>query len=101
MPTWANLNESHLAGASLLPHSRHDNLKRGVINPQCGHTLGVDEPRRRDVSKNSNAFASEALTWATRLRKRASARSSVSFMKTACSYHGTFGPTNLSNIAHK
>ena len=84
MPVWANLGESHFAGASRLPHSTHS-LKRGVSNPQCGHTLGDGDPRRRDVLKNTATFANQALTWATRLRKRAFARSTVSFMKATCS----------------
>jgi hypothetical protein len=29
----------YLAGASVFPHSRHDDFERGVMSPQNGHIL--------------------------------------------------------------
>jgi hypothetical protein len=59
----------HRAGASDLPHSRHEVLDRGVINPQKGHILCDAKPGAAGVI-DANSFEMEAVTKASRLRKR-------------------------------
>jgi len=55
----------HRAGASDLPHSRHEVLDRDVINPQKGHILCDAKPGAVGVI-DANSFEMEA----RRLRKR-------------------------------
>ena len=59
----------HRAGASDLPHSRHEVLDRDVINPQKGHILCDAKPGAAGVM-DANTFEKEAVTEASRLRKR-------------------------------
>jgi len=58
-----------VAGASDFPHSRHDDLERGVINPQNGHILCDAKPRTGGVSE-ANSFEKDALTAVNRLCNR-------------------------------
>jgi len=60
---------SHRAGASDLPHSRHEVLDRDVINPQKGHILCDAKPGAAGVI-DANSFETVAVMEATRLRKR-------------------------------
>jgi len=59
----------HRAGASDLPHSRHEFLDRDVINPQKGHILCDAKPGACGVI-DANSFETEAVMGARRLRKR-------------------------------
>jgi len=59
----------HRAGASDLPHSRHEVLDRDVIKPQKGHILCDAKPGADGVI-DANSFETEAVMEATRLRKR-------------------------------
>jgi hypothetical protein len=59
----------HRAGASDLPHSRHEALDRDVINPQKGHILCDAKPGAAGVI-DANSFETVAVMEATRLRKR-------------------------------
>jgi hypothetical protein len=58
-----------VAGASDFPHSRQDDLERGVINPQNGHILCDAKPRAGGVI-DANSFAKDALNAVNRLRNR-------------------------------
>src|SRR6266478_9452244 len=59
----------HRAGASDLPHSRHEFLDRDVINPQNGHILCDAKPAAAGVI-DANSFETVAVMGASRLRKR-------------------------------
>src|ERR1700719_3532052 len=59
----------HRAGASDLPHSRHEVLDRDVINPQKGHILCDAKPGAAGVI-DANSFETVAVMEASRLRKR-------------------------------
>ena len=59
----------HRAGASDLPHSRHEVLDRDVINPQNGHILCDAKPGAAGVI-DANNFETVAVMEASRLRKR-------------------------------
>jgi len=58
-----------VAGASDLPHSRQDELDRGVISPQNGHILCDAYPRTGGASV-ANSLETEAAKVANLLRKR-------------------------------
>jgi hypothetical protein len=57
------------AGARDFPHSRQDDLERGVINPQNGHILCDAKPRTGGVI-DANSFENDALIAVNRLRNR-------------------------------
>lgn len=59
----------HRAGASDLPHSRHEVLDREVINPQKGHIRCDAKPGAAGVI-DANSCETEAVIEARRLRKR-------------------------------
>jgi hypothetical protein len=63
----------HRAGASDLPHSRHEVLDRDVINPQKGHIRCDAKPGAAGVI-DANSFKTVAVMEATRLRKRSRKR---------------------------
>jgi hypothetical protein len=72
----ASLKIHYLAGASDLPHTRHEVFERGVINPQNGHILCDAKPRTGGVTA-ANRLAKDALVEAIRRRKLSRHRRSM------------------------
>ena len=69
---YANLESylsCHRAGASDLPHSRHELFDRDVINPQKGHIRCDAKPGAVGVI-DADIFETVAMMEAQRLRKR-------------------------------
>jgi hypothetical protein len=58
-----------VAGASDFPHSRQDDLERGVINPQNGHILCDAKPRAGGAT-DAISFEKDALMAVARLHHR-------------------------------